>query len=428
MNLILQMPMEVRLAIIVALGTCLGALINLLSYRLAWNPADISPWGKLHAKASPRRLTDRIPVLGWLGLRRESELHGRGFWIVPMLVELLVGVALAALYWWEIGRLGLLPLDALRNLISVDMVAMLHWPYLAHAILVCMMLTVSLIDIREKTIPDGITVPGVWIGLGLAILVPKSLPSAMTEGFLPWVWSRITPEMFLRMNIVSPHPWPEVLHGGTQLMPLLIGLACWWLWCVALMPRVWYPRWGIATALKLFFGKLRRDRSTYWILLMGAVGSAVIGCVWHLDQANWESLLSSLLGMAVGGGIIWTVRIIGGVVLDREAMGFGDVTLMAMIGAFLGWQACLFIFFLAPLAALVVGLVQLILFRDQEIPYGPFLCMATVAVIVRWPLIWDYTFPFFDIGWLVPSAMGFCMVTLVILLGISRLIRGLFGW
>ena len=57
-------------------------------------------------------------------------------------------------------------------------------------------------------------------------------------------------------------------------------------------------------------------------------------------------------------------------------MGFGDVTLMMMVGAFLGWQAGVVIFFLAPFAGLVVGVLQLVLRRDDEIPYGPFLCLA----------------------------------------------------
>jgi len=53
--------------------------------------------------------------------------------------------------------------------------------------------------------------------------------------------------------------------------------------------------------------------------------------------------------------MIWSVRIIGGWSLGREAMGFGDVTLLAMIGTFLGWQACLLVFFLAPFAGIVIG-------------------------------------------------------------------------
>ena len=69
-------------------------------------------------------------------------------------------------------------------------------------------------------------------------------------------------------------------------------------------------------------------------------------------------------------------------------MGFGDVTLMAMIGAFLGWQAGLLVFFLAPFAGIVLGLLVVVLRRDSEIPYGPFLCLGAVAVLVFWASFW----------------------------------------
>ena len=88
--------------------------------------------------------------------------------------------------------------------------------------------------------------------------------------------------------------------------------------------------------------------------------------------------------MAGGAGLIWLARIFGSAALGREAMGFGDVTLMGMIGAFLGWQTCPIIFFLAPLAGLVLGVVQLILRRGSEIPYGPFLCLAALGTIIFW--------------------------------------------
>ncbi len=69
-------------------------------------------------------------------------------------------------------------------------------------------------------------------------------------------------------------------------------------------------------------------------------------------------LPSSLVGMATGMTLIWSVRLVGRFVLGREAMGFGDVTLMGMIGAFVGWQACILIFFLAPFAGLVLGIIN----------------------------------------------------------------------
>ncbi len=110
--------------------------------------------------------------------------------------------------------------------------------------------------------------------------------------------------------------------------------------------------------------------------------------------------LTGLLGWAVGGGLVWFVRLLGGFVFRREAMGFGDVTLMAMIGSFLGWQAAVLTFFLAPFFGLTHALwklvrlvAKLILGRpvtgaDREIPFGPYLSMAALTLLLTWLWIW----------------------------------------
>jgi leader peptidase (prepilin peptidase) / N-methyltransferase len=158
---------------------------------------------------------------------------------------------------------------------------------------------------------------------------------------------------------------------------------------------------------------------------MAIVGSALIAFVWYRDGrggAGWQGLLTALVGMAASGGLVWAVRVVCSAVLQREAMGFGDVTLMAMIGAFLGWQPCLIIFFLAPFAGLVLGLLRLILFREREIPYGPFLCLASLAVIVGWNTVWNSTEHVFAMGWLVPAAVVVCLALMAGMLGAWRLI------
>jgi leader peptidase (prepilin peptidase)/N-methyltransferase len=131
--------------------------------------------------------------------------------------------------------------------------------------------------------------------------------------------------------------------------------------------------------------------------------------------------------MAVGGGIIWCVRILGTWVLRREAMGFGDATLMAMIGAFLGWQPTLFIFFIAPFAGLVLGIFRGIFRLGREMPYGPFLCLATVVVVVRWRPIWERTEVLFIPGFLVPVVIAVCLVLLIVLLGGIQGLKALFA-
>jgi len=161
--------------------------------------------------------------------------------------------------------------------------------------------------------------------------------------------------------------------------------------------------------------------------VLGLVGSAAIAGVWFAGGRNWDALITALVGMAAAGGLIWAVRILGTAVLRREAMGFGDVTLMAMIGALLGWQAAILIFFLAPLAALLVGVFILILFRDREIPYGPFLCIAALVVLVRWSTFWDWISPvLLELGLLVPLMIVFCLAMLPVLLGMIQAVKWLF--
>ena len=430
-GLVVDIPMAARLAAIFLLGACAGSAINLAAYQLAWRPRAISPWWRRAADAPRRRWWDRLPVVGWLGLRREAGLHGRGFWVRPMAVELLMGLGLAWLYWWETAAGGLLPADFPRPF-AQSLLAVLHSQYAVHVVLVCFMVAASLVDIDEKAIPDAITVPGTVLALLLAWLWPMSRLPDVVLGHGVFTVEAVT--------LTSPTPWPQELGPWPHVGPLALAIACFWAWCVALLPATWYPRHGRRRAVRLLAARLIRHPGTYAILATAVIGSLGIASAWYwaapqgglprfaiaapgavlVYGSSWSALLSALVGMAAGGGLIWIVRIIGRLTLRKEAMGFGDVTLMAMIGAVLGWQPCLIIFFLAPVAGLVLGVVQLILVRDPEIPYGPFLCLAAVAAFVAWQPIWDWAWALFSLGWYVPLAVAVCMVVMAMLLGLWK--------
>jgi prepilin signal peptidase PulO-like enzyme (type II secretory pathway) len=416
MNAILALPAEVRLAVLAVLGVVLGALVNLGAYRLAWCQRSISPWWPADPQAPPRRLSDRLPIVGWFGLRRESPLHGRGFWIRPLIVELVLAAGVPTLYWWEVLGRRLLPVPML---VFADP-WMMHAQYFAHVTLLTLLLLASLIDIDEKTIPDGVTLPGAILG----ILVAAAWPWSLLPAGVAWGPQGPFTEP---LTLSSPLNWPPALEGFPQPWSLVLGLACWWAWCAALAPRTWYTRHGLCRAVRLSLARTAREPATLAMAGLGLVGSAAIAGVWWLGDVHWVGMLTALVGLAAGGGIVWVVRVVGSAVLRREAMGFGDVTLMAMIGTFLGWQSCLLIFFLAPLAGLVVGVAVLVSRRETEIPYGPFLCLATLGLLVGWPGLWQWAQPIYRLGPMLPLVLAGCVVILAAMLGLIQLLKRLFG-
>jgi leader peptidase (prepilin peptidase)/N-methyltransferase len=94
-----------------------------------------------------------------------------------------------------------------------------------------------------------------------------------------------------------------------------------------------------------------------------------------------RTLLASAVGAVAGGGVTWAIRAVGSWVFRREAMGFGDVKLMAMIGAFLGWRDALLAMFLGCVFGAVVGGLGAWRGRSTVIPFGPYLALGAVVAL-----------------------------------------------
>ncbi len=392
-------------------GACLAAFVNLGTYRLAYFRRRISPWCRTRDFPLKRTWFDCLPILGWWALRREEGIHGRGFWIRPMLLEFAFGLAIAALYWWETERFAMniwLERPNVRPAMPAAMAA-LHWQFAVHVVLLVLMALATLIDIDEFTIPDAITVPGTIVALLIAGLCRSpSLPVLVVDPNNPRIEDLITPLPFDYPNSAT-----TFLSGSGSLF---FALICFLFWCFALLPRRWRLGVNVVKACRVMYRRIVARPEWHWVLPIAIFGCIGIVAAWIRGGDTWRQLISALLGLAVGGGIVWVIRLIGGAVLKREAMGFGDVTLMAMIGAFIGWQAVLIVFFISPLVALIVAITQRLMYGENIIPYGPFLCLATVTVMVFWAPIWNKAAPYFEIPWLVPSAIAICLPVPFVLL------------
>lgn len=104
----------------------------------------------------------------------------------------------------------------------------------------------------------------------------------------------------------------------------------------------------------------------------------------------WLDVLGGvLLGYLVGGGVVWAVRLFGSLGFGKEAMGLGDVHLMAAVGACVGWADAVLAFFGAAFVGILLTFYSLSLSRGvgRAMPYGPSLAIATVLVLLAKPAI-----------------------------------------
>ena len=94
-----------------------------------------------------------------------------------------------------------------------------------------------------------------------------------------------------------------------------------------------------------------------------------------------DLFIDSILGSLVGGGIFLLITLIGGAIAGKEAMGFGDVKLMAALGLFFGWINMILISVMAFLFAAILSIIILIARRkkfNEYIPFGPFIVVASI--------------------------------------------------
>ena len=102
--------------------------------------------------------------------------------------------------------------------------------------------------------------------------------------------------------------------------------------------------------------------------------------------------LYSIFGILAGGMSIYLMGAAGQMIFRKEAMGGGDVKYMSMIGAFLGWKMVLLTFFLAPFFGSIVGIIAKLKYKQDIIPYGPYLSIAAFVSTIWGERILDYFF------------------------------------
>ncbi|GJQ29768.1 MAG: hypothetical protein HBSAPP03_16520 [Phycisphaerae bacterium] len=408
-----------------AFGACVGSLVNVLVYRLPLGLDVVTPSSRCPNCETKLTWRENIPIFGWLFLRGKCRFCRSSISPEYPIVEAFTAFLWMAVFlvlYAENGRflgLNLAPLGPTWG----DAGLRYTWPSFVVVVgLFSCLVAVTLIDARTFHIPMSLVIVPVALALVAhplhALWVEFRLPGASLPRIRNgWEWTIATPgptgwrwigaglggglgvvvsNLLLARGIIrrsfadydawaASHPDRPSSDGGASPDSHSESAA------PADAPEMWtqYPHARREMVRELvFLGPIIA------LALAGSWLAASFAGPWtanpisldfepRLQAPLWLSVLGGvLLGYLVGGGLVWAMRIFGSLAFGKEALGLGDVHLMAAVGACLGWIDSVLGFF----GAAFVGVIWAVVSRlfsgafQRHLPFGPYLAIATVLV------------------------------------------------
>lgn len=144
-----------------------------------------------------------------------------------------------------------------------------------------------------------------------------------------------------------------------------------------------------AVFFTILLGITMTDARRYIIPDEFTVGGAVIALLFA-TAAGIPALGTALLGGAAGFAVLYLVGFVGTWVFNEDAMGGGDIKMMAMVGAFLDWRGVLLTIFLGALVGTLIFLPLTLAGRKKLVPFGIFLALGAAATWLAGPALLDW--------------------------------------
>ena len=175
-----------------------------------------------------------------------------------------------------------------------------------------------------------------------------------------------------------------------ELLCALMFLGAWWLYGPSLLLA---SRLLLGCALIALFAI---DLEHYILPdAITLVGIAVGFVLSFFTDPGW---LSSAIGIVIGGGFLWAIAEGYYRLRHEEGMGFGDVKMLAMVGAFLGWKLTILTVIMASLSGSLIGLLLIVSGRGTmkyALPFGTFLALGAAFAATIGPSILDWYLAYF---------------------------------
>ncbi|HEX4824904.1 MAG TPA: prepilin peptidase [Candidatus Polarisedimenticolaceae bacterium] len=219
---------------------------------------------------------------------------------------------------------------------------------------------------------------------GRSVVTPASRCPSCGAPVRPWQNVPVVSWLILRARCASCHAPISWRYPAIEALSGAAVLALW---------RAFGPSaaFGIATGfawmmIVLFFTDYDEQLLPDAVTLPGfALGIAVAWWNPFLGEPGWPRIVASAAGAALGSGILWGIGALYTRLRGVEGMGFGDVKMMALVGAFVGPAGVAFTLFAASVVGAVVGLALIPLKNRtlrHALPFGCFLAPAACAALL----------------------------------------------
>ena len=314
-------------------GSIVGSFLNVCIHRWPQEKSIAKP-SRSYCPHCEKTIPwyDNVPFVSYIVLRGRCRFCQKKISFRYFFVELVTAVTFVGFYRY----FGLTP------------------ELVIYLVMVSGFIVATFVDFGHRIIPDQVTVGGMWVGLFFSLIYPalhqESARSIVWGRYLIWGLFVVAVldfliQFFRERNNKAKDKVEESEDANETPMVIMVVLTF------------------------LIF-----DIIMFFLLRSPEIASKPF-------MVYLKSVHAGIIGVLVGGGTIYAMGVLGDFLFKKESMGGGDVKLMAMMGAFLGWQSAFLTFFIAPFFGAIYGIIEKIRTKDTAIAYGPFLVLAALIVL-----------------------------------------------
>jgi leader peptidase (prepilin peptidase)/N-methyltransferase len=402
------LPMWFWIVFLFAIGCCVGSFLNVVIYRLPRDKSLVRPPSSCPSCGKHIQFYDNIPLVSWLLLWGKCRYCRARISPRYFVIELLTGLVF-------VGAFAIYFHSGLRHGIPAFLSG--GWVlYLISVILFSALIACSAIDLEMWIIPLSICWFATAAGLIGGAVAPLLIhPATIRHYFLMPTTADL---IFVNHTTVASLTTGATIGLGISLLLLATGLVrrsydfsrIQKLFENPEKPADSTSQSGSGQAASTpmnrdsgqasspqaeeeFNDRFEMFREVLFLLpiiVCALAASQIVNQCPALHQ--WwlvfsqrpvvEGFMGSLAGYFVGCTVVWATRIFGTLAFGREAMGLGDVHLMGAAGTVIGPLFIIIAFFVAPFFGLVWAAAQMFSKKTRQIPYGPFLSLGIVVVMI----------------------------------------------